>query len=155
VLRFFDLKRPSFQRFNVSRIPYPLSFHALAHSFALSCTSAKSNSFRFKRFRTLCKEKGHGGEALPTFNLQTFKPSNLQTFQRSARPIAAHALWCHNPPRHAISSRSGKQLRSDRCLRIRERTLQVVPGSSVLRRVSGFVLTNPDLNWTAAGWPES
>src|SRR5216683_6068444 len=47
----------------------------------------------------------------------------------------------------------GKQLRSPRCLRVRERTsgtvrawspLQVVPGSSVLRRVSGFVLTNPE-----------
>jgi len=47
----------------------------------------------------------------------------------------------------------GKQLRSPRCLRVRERTsgtarswspLQVVPGSSVLRRVSGFVLANPE-----------
>ena len=48
----------------------------------------------------------------------------------------------------------GKQLRSPRCLRLRERTSgtvhrrsrsQVVPGSGVLTRVSGFVLTNPKL----------
>jgi len=30
-----------------------LSFHVLAHSFALFCTPAKLNSFVFKRFRTL------------------------------------------------------------------------------------------------------
>src|SRR4029077_5693753 len=39
-----------------------LSFHILAHSFALSCTCAKLNSFIFKRFRTLCtKHPGVGG----------------------------------------------------------------------------------------------
>jgi len=37
-------------------IPYPLSFHILAHSFALFCTLQKLNSFLFKRFRTLCKK---------------------------------------------------------------------------------------------------
>ncbi len=58
--------------------------------------------------------------------------------------ICKGARFLHGP---------GKQLRSPRCLRLRERTsgtvrvwspLQVVPGSSVLRRVSGFVLTNPE-----------
>ena len=45
---------------------YPLSFHILAHSFALFCTRAKLNSFIFKRFRTLCtKHPGWGwGEPL-------------------------------------------------------------------------------------------
>src|SRR6266478_6101109 len=33
-----------------------LSFHALAHSFALFCTHQKLNSFVFKRFRTLCEK---------------------------------------------------------------------------------------------------
>ncbi len=34
-------------------IPYPLSFHILAHSLALFCTRAEFNSFLFTRFRTL------------------------------------------------------------------------------------------------------
>jgi hypothetical protein len=32
-----------------------LSFHILAHSFALFCTHPKLNPFLFKRFRTLCQ----------------------------------------------------------------------------------------------------
>jgi hypothetical protein len=42
----------TFKRSNDSSI-YPLSFHTLAHSFALFCTPQKLNSFIFKRFRTL------------------------------------------------------------------------------------------------------
>jgi hypothetical protein len=33
-----------------------LSFHVLAHSFALFCTQAKLNSFIFNRFHTLCEK---------------------------------------------------------------------------------------------------
>src|SRR5882762_4492902 len=40
---------------------YPLSFHTLAHSFALFCIPQKLNSFIFKRFRTLCKKTGGWG----------------------------------------------------------------------------------------------
>ena len=44
---------------------YPLSFHILAHSFALFCTRAKINPFLFNRFRTLCaKHPGWGGVLL-------------------------------------------------------------------------------------------
>jgi hypothetical protein len=50
---------------------------------------------------TLTKNRGAGG--LPTFNR-----SNVPTFQRSASPIAAHRLWCHNPQRHEFSLRSGE-----------------------------------------------
>src|SRR6266478_7749375 len=40
----------------------PLSFHILAHSFALFCARAKLNSFVFRRFRTPCKNTpGVGG----------------------------------------------------------------------------------------------
>jgi len=42
-----------------------LSFHILAHSFALFCTHTKLNPFLFKRFRTLCKKTpgvGVGGQ---------------------------------------------------------------------------------------------
>jgi hypothetical protein len=42
----------TFKRSNDSSI-YPLSFHTLAHSFALFCTPQKLNSFIFNRFRTL------------------------------------------------------------------------------------------------------
>src|SRR5260370_33098361 len=39
-----------------------LSFHTLAHSFALFCTHAKLNPFLFKRFRTLCQKPPGWGE---------------------------------------------------------------------------------------------
>src|SRR5258708_25734074 len=107
---------PNLQTCQQSNVPtiYPLSFHILANSFACFCICAKVNPFRFKRFRTLCPKHRGATPNVPTFNLQTFP-----------RPIAAKRLWCNNPQRHAISSRSGKQLRSSRCLRIRERTMQV------------------------------
>ena len=44
----------------------PLSFHILAHSFALFCTRANLNRFLFKRFRTLC-EKHPGWGAICRF----------------------------------------------------------------------------------------
>jgi len=52
-------------------IPYPLSFHTLAHSFALFCTQQKRNSFFFKRFRTLCtkKECGKGAHRADSIRL--------------------------------------------------------------------------------------
>src|ERR1700737_133983 len=42
-------------------LPYPFSFHILAHSFALFCKQTKLNSFIFKRFRTLCEKNGGWG----------------------------------------------------------------------------------------------
>ncbi len=39
-----------------------LSFHTLAHSFALFCTHAKLNPFLFKRFRTLCQKPPGWGD---------------------------------------------------------------------------------------------
>src|SRR2546426_12800784 len=48
-----------------SRCTQVLSFHTLAHSFALSCTLGKLNPFIFKRFRTPCeKHWGVGGGAV-------------------------------------------------------------------------------------------
>src|SRR5260370_22641278 len=41
---------------SLSLTPYPLSFHILAHSFALSCIPRKLNPFVFNRFRTLCQK---------------------------------------------------------------------------------------------------
>ena len=41
---------------------YPLSFHTIAHSFAIFCTHAKLNPTVFNRFRTLWgKHPGGGG----------------------------------------------------------------------------------------------
>jgi hypothetical protein len=53
----------TFYRSNVSP-GYPLSFHALAHSFALFCSSEKINLFVFMAFRTLRQK--HGGGVPPT-----------------------------------------------------------------------------------------
>src|SRR6267378_2511021 len=42
---------------------YPLSFHTIAHSFALFCTHAKLNPTVFNRFRTLWGKHPDGGGA--------------------------------------------------------------------------------------------
>jgi len=43
---------------------YPLSFHILAHSFGLFCTSQERNPLVFKRFLTLCQKKAPTSSAL-------------------------------------------------------------------------------------------
>jgi hypothetical protein len=77
-----------------------------------------------------------------------FSAFKLQAFKRSSRPIAAHALWCHNPQRDRISLRSGettplrlvsKDTRADIGTVHRRSRSQVVPGSNVPRlRVKGW-----------------
>ena len=135
---------PNLQTCQQSNVPtiYPLSFHILANSFACFCICAKVNPFRFKRFRTLYQKNGVG--ILPTFQRSTFKPSNVPPV-----PLQPNSFGATIPKGTRFLYDPGKQLHSPRCLRIRERTsgtarswspLQVVPGSSVLRRVSGFVL---------------
>src|SRR6266852_739380 len=49
----------------LSSTTYPLSFHILAHSFALFCTQEKLKSFLFMPFRTLCQK--HPGVGYPHF----------------------------------------------------------------------------------------
>src|SRR5712691_727777 len=51
-------------------LAYPLSFHTLAHSFALFCTHQKLNPFLSNRFRTLCQKKVPAGVGI--FQLTTF-----------------------------------------------------------------------------------
>src|SRR5260370_294835 len=46
---------------SLNPIPYPLSFHILAHSFAFFCTHQKLNPFLFKHFRTLYAKQGGWG----------------------------------------------------------------------------------------------
>ena len=48
--------------------------------------------------------KKHGGWG--GISSSTCRPSDVRTFRRSVRPIAVHALWCHNPQRPEISLRS-------------------------------------------------
>src|SRR5260370_36299945 len=83
-------------------------------------------------------QKTRGG-GIPNVPTSTF---NLQTFKRSERPIAAKRLWCNNPQRHEISSRSGETTPLPPVSKRRERTsgtarswspLQVVPGFNVLK----------------------
>jgi hypothetical protein len=60
---------PTFRRSNVSTFNrstiYLLSSHTLPNSFALFCTFAKLNSFRFKQFRTLSQKHPGWGALLP------------------------------------------------------------------------------------------
>ncbi len=88
------------------------------------------------------------GRVLPTFKRSTFKPSNDPLV-----PLQPNSLGATMSNGARILHHPGKHLRSPRCLRLRERTSgavhrrsrsQVVPGSGVLMRVSGFVLTNPE-----------
>jgi hypothetical protein len=76
------------------------------------------------------------GGVLPTFKRSTFKPSNDPLV-----PLQPKAFGATIPKGTRILHHPGKQLRSPRCLRIRERTSgtvhqrsrsQVVPGSTVL-----------------------
>src|SRR5438445_11378117 len=62
-----------------------LSFHTLAHSFALSCTLRKLNPLIFKRFRTLCKKTPGGGVVLVS-------PANYQLSTIDYEPPTAFDL---------------------------------------------------------------
>jgi hypothetical protein len=81
----------------------------------------------------------NGGGTPPT-SFRRWDVQNCGRSDESVRPIAAHALWCHNPQRHKISLRSGettplspvsKSMRADNGTSSWS-PLQVVPGSSVL-----------------------
>jgi hypothetical protein len=104
-------------------------------SCALFCTLQKINSFVFKRFRTL-SQKPPGVGVPQTFQRSTFKLSDDPLV-----PLQPNAFGARIPKGTRFLHHPGKQLRSPRCLRIRERTsgtaqswspLQVVPESSVL-----------------------
>jgi hypothetical protein len=110
---------------------------------------------------TLTKKRGGGCRISLASRNQAIPPVPLQA-------TVFGATIRHGTKRAASR---GKQISPRRCLRLvsghcfwmtAKRTsgtarfgsrLQVVPGSSVLIRVSGFVLTNPEPNWTdLAGW---
>ena len=61
--------------------PYLLSFHSLAHSFALFCTRQKLNPFLFKRFRTLSQK--HRGVGTPS---HCCPAKHCQSFRSRIRP---------------------------------------------------------------------
>src|SRR5260370_30188837 len=64
-----------------------LSFHILAHSFALFCTSQKLNPFLFNRFRTLCQKTPGVGIPAPLMPLLPCSSANLtlHAFSRCLR----------------------------------------------------------------------
>src|SRR5258708_1060638 len=70
-------------------IPYPPTFHALAHSSALFCTRAKLNAFVFRDFCTLSQKLP--GVGVPLWN---FLPVGWQ--HRSRRPAT---MLLHEVPR--------------------------------------------------------
>jgi len=73
--RFSTFQPSTFQHSNDSSI-YPLSFHILAHSFALFCTHQKPNSFIFIQFRTLRTKTKLGGAGAPHRLNSPFPSSN-------------------------------------------------------------------------------
>jgi hypothetical protein len=114
---------------------------------------------RTKPFNCNTYKNTRWGEAFPP------QRSNVPTCGRSDNlfvPLRPNAFGATIRKGTRFLYHPGKQLRSPRCLRLRERTMgtvrswspsQVVPRSSVLIRVSGFVLANPELSWNrSAGW---
>lgn len=116
----------SFQLFRhfsgATAITYPFLFQRLAHTFPYNggCTPSSHSgthplvapilyplpvhALMGTHFATpfLSYSSRNGGIRTP--DVQTLGRSDVRTFGRSVRPIAAHALWCHNPQRHEISS---------------------------------------------------
>jgi hypothetical protein len=141
-----------------------LSFHALTkckfrNSFLLifiqNARGCTPSTFGRSDLRTLRSKLHFGcGAEIPT-----------RSGRSPIRPIAAKRLWCHNPQRRENSSPSGETTPLPPVSKDSERTsgtarfwspLQVVPRSSVLKRVSGFVLTNPEPKLDrSAGWLDS
>jgi hypothetical protein len=67
-----------------------LSFHTLAHSFALFCIRQKVNSFVFNRFRTLCeKDRGWG---TPLHRIGRARENTLVEFVLSLLPYLFTSL---------------------------------------------------------------
>jgi len=136
VLPVFDRNRPRSSSLDATLTRMLIN----VHSKGLKVTV---NPFRCNTYRK------YGGRDLanastPRLRASCVTPAPLQRTAFGAT-ICKGTGFLHHP---------GKQLRSPRCLRLRERTsgtagvwspLQVVPGSGVLMRVSGFVLTNPEL----------
>src|SRR6266849_4119706 len=105
-----------------------------------------------KAFRSnIYKNQGGGGTS--------FKPKVLPRSSpcSPSQSIAGDSLWCHNQRWHEASHQTRETYLPGSVSKNYERTsgtarswspLQVVPGSSVLMRASGFVLANPELSWT-------
>src|SRR5216683_3661016 len=60
-----------------------LSFHILAHSFALFCTSQESNPFLFNRFRTLHQKTPRVGVPCGSYAPCFLAPSRISRFMPS------------------------------------------------------------------------
>jgi hypothetical protein len=111
---------------------------------------AKSQPLYFQAFpHSLPKNTRGGGTS--SFSIEA--PSQLWDGTFPSVPLRRKAFGATICKGTGFLHHPGKQLRSPRCLRLRERTSgtvyrrsrsQVVPGSGVLTRVSGFVLTNPE-----------
>jgi hypothetical protein len=140
---------PVFSRNRPASSPLEATLMSILVSVASKWFTGKLSSLEC----ALTKKQGGGGRGAAFLDVRTFRPSDVWTFKRSASPIAADGPWCNNGQRRENSSRSGETTplppvsndnkRTSGTARRRSRLqLQVVPGSTVLRRVSGFVLTN-------------
>src|SRR6266446_3021225 len=93
------------------RITQVLSFHILAHSFALFCILKEPNSLLFNRFRTLCPKTPGCGGILPIRELPRQPPSlfSLSTFnlQLSTFPSPYLPFLSADPRGHPPDPRAG------------------------------------------------
>src|SRR2546427_7113366 len=110
-----------------------LSFHVLAHSFALFCIRKRSTLLFSSNSELFGKNTRGGGSESPflgRLDVGTFRCAfcipNGVTGRSPIRPIAAKRLWCHNPQRYEIFSRSGE-------------TTPLLPVSKNSKRTSGTV----------------
>src|SRR5882762_3673757 len=73
-----------------SSLPYPLSFHVLAHSFAIFCTRKKIKSFLFMELHTLRQKAGGGVPPCPFGTALTSTTRNGAAVAGNQSPITSH-----------------------------------------------------------------
>src|SRR5258708_34577969 len=71
-------------------IPYSLSFHVLAHSFAIFCTRKKIKSFLFMELHTLRQKAGGGVPPCPFGTALTSTTRNGAAATGKQSPITSH-----------------------------------------------------------------
>ena len=161
----------------------PLLFQPLVHSFVFRSTPISCPSSAFRTLRPKTPGGGYPVPCARPFRGDDHAP-NKSPACPDLVGVTNHQspLWLSAPLRRTVFGATirkgtrnlydpGKQLRSPRCLTIlsghrepfddvpgytpTQSGSQVVPGSSVLTRVSGFVLTNPEQSGPQQGGPSN
>jgi hypothetical protein len=89
--------------------PYLFYFQSRTHSFALSCTSQKLNSFIFKRFRTLPQKTQPPGVGRDTSAYCSFLRNSVRskwaTLSAHGTPVTSHQSPINSPRSPSICTR--------------------------------------------------